>query len=56
MVIENKLNNKNDKEQFNALKKGFYDIIPQYVNLLLDDIDLKVNQSMFNKICYFIKY
>jgi len=43
LVIENKLNNKNDKEQFNALKQGFYEIIPQYVNILLDDIDLKVN-------------
>ena len=56
MVIENKLNNKNDKEQFNALKQGFYEIIPQYVNILLDDIDLKVNQLIFNKIFYFIKY
>jgi len=56
LVIENKLNNKNDKEQFNALKQGFYEIIPQYVNILLDDIDLKVNQLIFNKIFYFIKY
>ncbi len=42
MVIENKLNNTNDNEQFNALKQGFYEIIPQNINTILDDIDLKV--------------
>ena len=47
MVIKNKLNNKYDKEQFNALKEGFYEIIPQKINLLLDDIDLKVNLLIY---------
>ncbi len=42
MIIENKLNNTNDNEQLNALKQGFYEIIPQNINTILDDIDLKV--------------
>ena len=48
MVIENKLNNTNDNEQLNALKQGFYEIIPQDINLLLDDVDLKVIKLIFN--------
>jgi len=32
-----------DKEQLNALKEGFYEIIPQSINSILDEIDLKVN-------------
>ena len=43
MVIENKLYNTNDKDQLNALKQGFYEIIPQSINSILDEIDLKVN-------------
>jgi len=43
LVIENKLNNTDDKEQFNALKQGFYEIIPQNINSIFDEIDLKVN-------------
>ena len=43
MVIKNKLNNANDKEQLEALKQGFYEIIPQSINSLLDEVDLKVN-------------
>jgi len=48
LVIENKLNNTNDNEQLNALKQGFYEIIPQDINLLLDDVDLKVIKLIFN--------
>ena len=43
MVIENKINSKNDKEQLDALKQGFYEIIPQNINSLLDETDLKVS-------------
>ncbi len=43
MVIKNKLFNTNDNEQLNALKQGFYEIIPQSINTILDDVDLKVN-------------
>ena len=42
MIFENKLNNTNDNEQLNALKQGFYEIIPQEINTILDDVDLKV--------------
>ena len=41
MVIKYKLNS--DKEQFNALKQGFYEIIPEKINTILDEVDLKVN-------------
>ena len=43
LVIENKLNNTNDKEQLEALKQGFYEIIPHNINSLIDEIDFKVN-------------
>ena len=42
MVVENKFKNSDDKEQLNALKQGFYETIPQNINFLLDEIDLKV--------------
>jgi len=42
LVIEKKLNNDDDKEQLDALKKGFYEIIPENINSILDEIDLKV--------------
>jgi ankyrin repeat protein len=41
LMIQNKLNGSNDKNQFDALKQGFYDIIPQNINSILDEIDLK---------------
>jgi len=42
LVVENKFKNSDDQEQLNALKQGFYEIIPQNINSLLDEIDLKV--------------
>jgi len=43
LVVENKFNNSDDKEQLDALKQGFYEIIPQnIINLIQDEIDLKV--------------
>jgi len=42
LVIKNKFNNTNDKEQLDALKLGFYEIIPKRINCLIDEIDLKV--------------
>ena len=47
MVIENKLNNTNDDKQLNALKQGFYEIIPTKINSIFDDIDLKVIKKKF---------
>jgi len=41
LIVEEKLKNTNDKEQLDALKQGFYEIIPQNINLILDEIDLK---------------
>jgi len=43
LVVDNKLNNSNDKEQLNALKLGFYEIIPNTISSILDEVDLKVN-------------
>ena len=42
MVLEHKLNNSNDKEQLEALKEGFYEIIPQNINKIFNEFDLKV--------------
>ena len=42
MVLEHKLNNTNDKEQLEALKEGFYEIIPQNINKIFNEFDLKV--------------
>ncbi len=33
----------NDKEQFKAFKKGFYEIIPENIKKIFDEVDLKVN-------------
>jgi len=48
LVIENKFNNTGEKEQLNALKKGFYEIIPPNINSILDEIDLKYLISGIN--------
>jgi len=50
LIVENKLNNTNDKEQLIALKKGFYDIIPKSINSILDELDLKFLISGINEI------
>jgi len=42
LVLEHKLNNSNDKEQLEALKEGFYEIIPQNINKIFNEFDLKV--------------
>jgi len=44
LVVKNKLNYTNDSEQLDALKQGFYEIMPYNINLILDEIDLKVNK------------
>jgi len=48
LMIKNKLNNTNINEQLNALKQGFYEIIPQSINTILDDVDLKILLSGLN--------
>jgi len=55
LVIENKLYNTNDKDQLNALKQGFYEIIPQSINSILDEIDLRVNFFFLIKIFNYFK-
>jgi len=40
LYIKNKFN---DNEKFDALKKGFYEIIPENINSFIDEIDLKVS-------------
>ena len=42
LMIKYKLNT-NDEDQLKALKEGFYEIIPQDIKSLFDEIDLKVN-------------
>jgi len=42
LVFKNKLKYTNDNEQLNSLKQGFYEIIPQEIDTILDDVDLKV--------------
>jgi len=41
-MIKYKLNNSNDKEQFEAIKEGFYEIIPMNLKTIIDEFDLKV--------------
>jgi len=50
LIIKNKLVNTNDSEQLNALKQGFYEIIPESINLFLDEIDLKFLINGINEI------
>jgi len=40
LIVKYKLNNTNDKEQFNAIKEGFYEIIPRNLDSF-DEVDLK---------------
>jgi len=48
LVIENKLINTNDKEQLEAFKKGFYEIMPKKISSILDEVDLKYLISGIN--------
>jgi len=48
LVIKNKIESKNDRDQLNALKQGFYEIIPQNINSILDEVDLKFLISGIN--------
>eukprot|EP00833_Pecoramyces_ruminatium_P010907 jgi/Orpsp1_1/1184939/evm.model.c7180000091664.1 len=50
LIAKNKLNDTNDKEQMEALKQGFYEIIPNNINLLLNEVDLKFLISGINEI------
>jgi len=50
LVIEYKLNDTNDKEQLEALKEGFYEIIPKDINETFNELDLKYLISGFNEI------
>ena len=42
MVLKYKFNNNKDEEQFNALKEGFFEIIPHEICDILNEFDLKV--------------
>ena len=42
MVLKYKFNNDKDEEQFNALKEGFFEIIPHEICDILNEFDLKV--------------
>jgi len=50
LVINYLLNNTNDKEQLEALKEGFYEIIPKNINETFDEFELKCLISGFNEI------
>jgi len=50
LVVKYKLNNINDKEQLNILKQGFYEIIPEDINRIFNEVDLKYLISGFNEI------
>jgi hypothetical protein len=49
LVVKNKLYTK-DEEQLNALKEGFYEIIPRKINTLFNEVDLKYLISGINEI------
>jgi len=50
LIVKNKLNKADDKEQLNALKQGFYEILPHNINSFLDGTDLKFLISGINMI------
>jgi len=50
LVTKYKLNNTNDKEQFKALKEGFYDIIPENTTKILNEFDFKFLLTGINEI------
>ncbi|ORX62479.1 HECT-domain-containing protein [Anaeromyces robustus] len=50
LVVENKLNDRNDEEQLNSIKEGFYEIIPKNINSIFDELDLKYLISGINEI------
>ncbi|OUM58974.1 hypothetical protein PIROE2DRAFT_47494 [Piromyces sp. E2] len=50
LVIKYKLNNSNDKKQFEAIKEGFYEIIPKNIKTMIDEFDLKYLISGVNEI------
>ena len=56
MVFKNKLKYTNDNEQLNSLKQGFYEIIPQEIDTILDDVDLKVYWINFYLNYWNLKY
>jgi len=41
LVMQHKLHNANDEKKFEAIKEGFYEIIPKNINSIFDEYDLK---------------
>eukprot|EP00833_Pecoramyces_ruminatium_P010392 jgi/Orpsp1_1/1184424/evm.model.c7180000089453.1 len=50
LITKNKLSHQNDSEQLEALQQGFYEIIPDNINILIDEIDLKFLISGVNEV------
>ncbi|ORX64502.1 HECT-domain-containing protein [Anaeromyces robustus] len=50
LLVKYKLNNLNDKEQFEAIKEGFYEIIPKNIKSIINEFDLKYLISGINEI------
>jgi len=50
LVAKHKLCNTNDEKQFNAIKEGFYEIIPYKITEFLNELDLKYLISGVNEI------
>jgi len=50
LISKYKLCNTNDEKQFNAIKEGFYEIIPYQIGDILNDLDLKYLLSGVNEI------
>ena len=42
LIVKYKLNNTNDERQFDAIKYGFYEIVPRNLNSIFSELDLKV--------------
>jgi len=56
LIVKNKLNKADDKEQLNALKQGFYEILPHNINSFLDGTDLKVNYFLISILIMYLIY
>jgi len=50
LIVKNKLSNTNDREQMNYLKQGFYEIIPESITSIFNEVDFKFLLSGINEI------
>jgi len=43
LIVKNRLIETSDREQMDAIKEGFYEIIPYKISSIFNEVDLKVH-------------